>query len=127
MNKLFDGLKYIRAYINDLLILTNGKWENHKEKVGIALKRLQNADLKVNAEKSFFGHSELEYLGYWVTRDGKPLSEKVDASKNKAHPRNKKELHSFIGVINYYRDMWVRRSEILAPLTNLTSVGAKWE
>ena len=48
-------------------------------KVDIALKRLQNVDLKVNAEKSFFGHSELEYLGYWVTRNGiMPLPKKVD-------------------------------------------------
>ena len=47
--------------------------------------------------------------------------------KNIATPRNKKELRSFIGVINYYRDMWVRRSEILAPITNLTSKEAKWE
>ena len=96
--------------------------------MGIILKWLQNAGLKVNAEKSIFGHSELEYLGYWVTRDGiKPLPKKVDAIKNIAPPRNKKELRSFIGVINYCRDMCVRRSEILAPLTNLTSKEAKWE
>ena len=96
--------------------------------VGITLKRLQNAGLKENEETSFFGHSELEYLGYWVTRDGiKPLPKKVDAIKNIAPPRNMKELHSFIGVINYYRDIQVCRSEILAPLTNLTSKEAKWE
>ena len=31
-------------------------------------------------------------------------------------------------MVNYYRDMWVRRSEILAPLTKLTSekVPYKW-
>ena len=31
-------------------------------------------------------------------------------------------------MINHYRDMWVRRSEILAPLTELTSkkVTYKW-
>ena len=79
-------------------------------------------------KKSFLGHSELEYLDYWVTRDGiTPLPKKVDAIKNIAPPRNKKELCSFIGVINYYRDMRMRRSEILAPLTNIPSKGAKWE
>ena len=58
MNELFDGLEYIRAYINDQLVLTNGTWEDHIEKVDIALKRLQNAGLKVNIEKSFFCHYE---------------------------------------------------------------------
>ena len=27
-----------------------------------------------------------------------------------APPRNRKEVRRFIGMINYYRDMWVRRS-----------------
>ena len=56
-----------------------------------------------------------------------PLPKKVDAIKNIATPKTKKQLRSFIGIINYYRDMWVRRSEILAPLTTLTSKDTKWE
>ena len=36
-------------------------------------------------------------------------------------PTNKREVRHFIGMINYYRDMWIRRSEILAPLTKLCS------
>ena len=30
-------------------------------------------------------------------------------------------------MINYYRDMWIRRSKILAPLSKVTSKNAKWE
>ena len=41
-------------------------------------------------------------------------------------PTNKKELRKFIGIVNYYRDMWVRRSEVLAPLSALTSKNVKW-
>jgi hypothetical protein len=36
-------------------------------------------------------------------------------------PTTRKELRRFIGMVNYYRDMWERRSEILAPLTSMTS------
>ena len=42
-------------------------------------------------------------------------------------PKTRKELRSFIGVVNYYRDMWIRRSHILAPLARLTSKTSKWE
>ena len=43
-----------------------------------------------------------------------------------AEPKNRKELRSFIGVVNYYRDMWFRRSHVLAPLARLTSKTVKW-
>jgi hypothetical protein len=33
----------------------------------------------------------------------------------------------YIGTVNDYRDMWFRRSEILSPLTSLTSSKVKFE
>jgi RNase H-like domain found in reverse transcriptase len=77
--------------------------------------------------KSFFAKTKLEYLGYWITCDGiKPLPDKVKAILAIDAPKNRKELRSFIGIINYYQDMWVRRSHVLAPLASLTSNKAKW-
>ena len=70
MNELFDGMDFVRAYIDDLLCLTTGSFEDHLEKLELILKRLQQTGLKVNAKKSFFARGELEYLGYWITRDG---------------------------------------------------------
>jgi hypothetical protein len=34
-------------------------------------------------------------------------------------PNNVKELRHFLGIVHYYRDMWVKRSEMLAPLPDL--------
>ena len=127
MNELFMGLDYARAYIDDLLCLTKGSYDDHLEKLENILARLSQAGLKVNAKKSFFAHSELEFLGYWITRDGiQPLKEKVAAIMNIDEPKNRKQLRSFIGIVNYYRDMWFRRSHILAPLAALTSKTVKW-
>ena len=77
MNELFEGLDYARAYIDDLLCLTKGTFTDHLEKLERILARLARAGLKVNAKKSFFARSELEYLGYWITREGiQPLQKK---------------------------------------------------
>ncbi len=34
-------------------------------------------------------------------------------------PNNVKELRHFLGMVQYYRDMWAKHSEMLAPLSNL--------
>ena len=69
MSTLMDGLEFVRTYLDDCLCLTSGTWEDHLEKLEHVLVRLKSADLKVSAQKSYFGQSQLEYLGYWITRD----------------------------------------------------------
>jgi hypothetical protein len=51
---------------------------------------------------------------------------KVEAIKNMIHPTTRRELRPFIGIVDYYRDMWVRRSELLTPLTSMTSKNVKF-
>ncbi len=84
------------------------------------LKRLRDAGLKVNAAKSFFCTHEIKYLGYMLTKGGiKPQIKKVQAILAIKPPYNVKELRHFLGMVQYYRDMWVKRSEMLAPLSDL--------
>ncbi len=63
-------MKYVQAYIDDLLCITRGSLEDHLDKLEEALKRLRNTGLKVNAAKSFFCTHEIKYLGYMLTRGG---------------------------------------------------------
>ena len=121
------GLDFVRTYLDDVLITSSSTFEDHLRKLEQALKRIKQAGLKINAEKSFFGKGEIEYLGYWVTRNGvQPMPKKVDAILQMEEPKNRKQLRGFIGLVNYYRDMWRHRSHVLAPLTQLTSKNVKW-
>ena len=97
-------------------------------KVKEVLNRPQKAGLKVNASKSFFACTKPDHLGHWITREGiKPLPDKVAAIMHMAEPKTKKELRSFIGLINYHRDVWIRRSDILVPLAKLTGKNSTWQ
>ena len=64
MSELMIGLEFARAYIDDLLVITTGPFDNHLADLEKVLSRLSEAGLKVNTTKSFFGRTELEYLGY---------------------------------------------------------------
>jgi hypothetical protein len=120
MMDLMASLDYVRAYIDDLLIITRGTLEDHLSKVKTVLAKLRDAGLKVNAAKSFFCTHEIEYLGYILTREGiKPQPKKVQAILVLTPPNNLKELRHFLSMVQYYRDMWVKRSEMLAPLSDL--------
>jgi hypothetical protein len=127
MSELMTDLEYVRCYIDDVLIISKGSFIDHMYKLKTVFTILRQAGLKVNAKKSFFAKPELEYLGFFITRNGiQPIPKKVDAILNINEPKNKRELRRFIGLINYYRDMWIRRSHLLAPLTALSSKKAKW-
>ena len=43
---------------------------NHIKKLELALNKLKESGLKCNIEKYFFGQTKMEYLRFWVTRDG---------------------------------------------------------
>ena len=75
-----------------------------------------------------FGKTEIGYLGFWVTQKGvKPISRKIEAITNMKPPNFLIGVHKFIGVINYYRKIWQRRSYTLAPLTRSKYIQRKFK
>ena len=96
MNKLFAGLDYAQAYIDNLLMITKGSYKEHLKDLEEVFRQLQAAGLKVNAKKPFFAQGALEYLGYWITWKGiQPIQNKVSAIMNIAEPKTRKQLREF--------------------------------
>ena len=63
MNEIIRGIEFIRAYIEDLLIITKGDWSNHMNKLELVLANLRENRLKCNIEMVFLGQTEMDYLG----------------------------------------------------------------
>ena len=117
-----ESLDFFKTYLDDLFIISTSTFEDHLEKLEKVLDILSDHGLRFNAEKSTFFTDAIEYLGYWITLEGiHPMPNKVQAIKEMLTLTTRKQLRHFIGLVNYYRDMWKGKSELLAPLTDLTS------
>ena len=86
MMDLMASLEYVRAYIDDLFIITRGTLDNHPLKIETVLTRLHNARFKVNATKSLFCTHEIEYLCCILTREGIKPQLKKRTGDTRAHP-----------------------------------------
>jgi hypothetical protein len=120
MSELMESLEFVRAYLDNLLCISKLSLEDHLDKLDVVLRRLRDAGLKVNAAKLTFSALEIEYLGYVLTRDGiNSQSNKVQAILMIKPTTGVKQLRHFLGMVQYYRDLWARRSDMLTPLTSL--------
>jgi dihydroorotate dehydrogenase len=70
MSKLVQDMEYVKTYLDDLLILTNSSFKDHLLKLERVLARLPTAGMRVIISKSKFFAGQIEYLGYWITRQG---------------------------------------------------------
>jgi hypothetical protein len=120
MMDLIASLEYVRAYIDDLLIITRGSLDDHLLKIETVLTRLCNTGLKVNVAESLFYTHKIKYLGYILTSEGiKAQPKKMQAILALNPPSNVEELRHILRMVQYYWDMWAKLSEMLAPLTDL--------
>jgi hypothetical protein len=72
-------MEYIKSYLDDLLILTNRSFKNHLLKLETVLARLSTTGMRVNISKYKLSAEQIEYLGYWITRQGiQPIHYKVE-------------------------------------------------
>jgi len=86
MQMLIADLSFVKVYLDDVLIFSNGRYEDHVKKVTQVLMRLHSKNLAVNAKKSFWAVKEVDYFGFRLTPKGiKPQARKIAALMNEVH------------------------------------------
>lgn len=122
MNDVFSDFvdKFVMVYLDDILIFSDS-WEEHVKHIRLVLERLRKHKLYAKISKCKFGVQEADYLGF-VLRAGKLAMNpnKTRAIEAWETPKTKKELQSFLGLVNYYRRFIRNCSKIAKPLTELT-------
>jgi len=129
MNKILQGLPFVRCYLDDILIASKSVNEHliHLEAVFI---RLREYNVKLKLSKCQFGQFETKYLGHIITGEGVKIdTEKFKAIENFPAPTTVLELQSFIGLATYYARFIPHFADSLEPLFRLLKkdVEYKWE
>ena len=118
----FGDVEGVKTYNDNILVLGKDSFENHKDQLRIIFSRLRAAGLEVNSPKYSFGLKDITYLGYVTTREGiKPDPIKLQGTVDLGRPSTTTDLRALIVMVQYYRDMWPRRSHVLALLIEAES------
>jgi hypothetical protein len=85
------------------------------------IEKLRDAGLQIDIDKSEFHVRETKYLGLIVSTNGLKMDPaKVTAIEEWQQPQNIKDVQSFLGFANYYRQFIHKYSKVAAPLTDMT-------
>ena len=106
-------------YLDDLIIYgsTEEEFLHNLEQV---LKRLKEYNLTLNPDKCVIGKSSVEYVGHTISDEGLHFKrEKLDGVVQIPLPKKFKELKSFLGLANYFREHVRDHSDIVQPLNSL--------
>lgn len=112
--------KFVAVYLDDILVYSE-TLEDHVKHLESILKKLQEHKLYAKLSKCTFAVAEVEYLGHIIGSKGVRMDpNKTKAIKDWPTPRNKKDVQSFLGLLNYYRRFIRSCSAKAKPLTELT-------
>ena len=122
MDPVLRGLEFCYVYIDDLLVASSSP-EEHKQHLRLTFERLRHYGIIIHAQKCVFGASSVEFLGHLVDSNGiHPLPAKVQAIVDFPRPVSRRQLRTFLGLINFYHRFIPGCAKIAEPLNALLSV-----
>ena len=121
LDQCFGHLQNVIVIADDIMVI--GKQPNHKDH-DLALTTLLNTARKCNVclnyEKLQYKQKEVKFFGERYTIDGhKPVQCKIKAIQEMPALQCKKQVQSFIGMVNYLTKFSARLSELAEPIRDL--------
>jgi hypothetical protein len=104
------------VYIDDVIVFGKDEKE-HAENLGKVLARFEKHRVTCKPSKCKFHFPEVGYLGHVISSEGVTLSdERRKHIANIREPTIVSELHSFLGLVNFFRDHIKNFSKLSGPL-----------
>ena len=94
---------------------------DHNQALTNLLQTAQKCNVKLNYDKLQYKQDEADFFDETCTTSGHmPSRNKVSAIRAMPSPANKKQVQSFIGMINYLCKFSLRLSELAEPIRKLS-------
>ena len=123
LKKVLKGLSGVGSYIDDIVIYSDS-WEEHLRTLKELFGRLRRARITARPRKCLLGANRMEFLGHQVGGDViTPSNDNLEKVRKTPRPTTKKQVRSFLGLVNYNRDHMPGFAEISAPLSDLLKKG----
>ena len=91
------------------------------------LKWLQDKGLKANKEKCDFFRDRVQFFWHEIDREGLNKTQRIEAVVSAPRAVNVSQLHSFLGLVNYYNRFLPNVSIVLHPLHQLLGESREWQ
>ena len=108
-------------YVDDIIVFSDDM-DTHIKDLHRVFKKLKSAGFVLRGSKCLLGQDSVTHLGFCYSAEGiKPSEDKTKIIAEWPVPKNTKELRSFLGLANFYRNFVPGFANISSPLNDLTS------
>jgi hypothetical protein len=129
MNSVFmpELDKFVVVFFDNILIYSKSE-EEHAQHLRVILQRLRDHQLYAKFRKCAFWLREVPFLGHVISAEGIAVDpSKVQEVLDWKSPKSVTQIHSFLGLAEYYRRFIPNFSKIAKPMTQLIEKEAKFK
>ena len=121
LDECFGHIKNLIVITDDVMVISrNENHKDHNKTFTTLLHTARKCNVKLNYEKLKFKCTEVNFYGETYTTDQcKPVQDKIQAIVKMPPPCNKKEVQSFMGMINYLTKFSPRLTKLSEPVREL--------
>ena len=120
LDSALKDLKGVTGIADDIFVY-GATEEKHDVNMVNLMIRSRERGIKFSKDKVHFKCQEVSFVGHKWTRQGiKSDDRKISAIQKMTPPENRKDLQSFLGLVNYLTRYLGRLASLTAPLGELT-------
>ena len=117
------GIEGVENISDDIIVHASDE-KTHDERLHRTMKRLQDCNLTLNANKCQYRMNRLTFMGIVLSEKGiGPTEERVKAVVQAREPETQSEVRSFLGLANFSARFLPNFASVAEPLRRLTKKG----